>query len=60
MGWQGSDPSTDFRCVIKSNILYFLEEGVGGMSMDRVLFGNMSETQNIIRPLRLHLPNNGR
>jgi len=23
MGWQGSDPSTDFRCVIKNNALYF-------------------------------------
>lgn len=27
MGWQGSDPSTDFRCVIKSNALYFKESG---------------------------------
>ncbi|RDX66880.1 ELMO domain-containing protein A, partial [Mucuna pruriens] len=27
MGWQGSDLSTDFRCVIKSNALYFKERG---------------------------------
>ena len=29
MGWQGSDPSTDFRCVIKSSIWYFKERGCG-------------------------------
>jgi len=23
MGWQGSDPATDFRCVIKNNASYF-------------------------------------
>jgi len=27
MGWQGSDPSTDFRCVIKKQRVILLRRG---------------------------------